>query len=238
MRAFRECRQAVKSMIAVSCLLLLTACAHKPPTIAHTHIGHAVTAFDGTPGEKGLFVIAEERARDALRHAEGAASADADLDGIKQQMQEVVEAYRGDEFGVKHAMDEAVKHIEFASTSQDASGNVRNAAEEIRVAADGILNRSDLILLLGNDVMGATSVDEGRLLAQQIRQLAEINVNCDASEQSGVVQVRKMIDEMIASEDPEYVTVDRWYLFHLVRLPDCDTCWAWRKWANSSNRGY
>lgn len=238
MRLSRACRHGLKVVTAGTCLLLMSACTHKPPTIAHTHIGHAVTAFDGTPEEKGLFVIAEERAREALTHSESAASADADLGEIKQNVLAVVEAYKGDDFGIKHAMDEAALHIEFAATSEDASANVRNAAVEIRAAANGVLNRSDLIMLLGNDVLTTASLEEGRLLAPEIRQLAETNVIGDGAGEFGVVQIRTMIDDMINAEDPEYVTVDRWYLFHLVRLPDCDTCWAWRKWATSSNRGY
>ena len=80
------------------CILAMTACAHKPPTIAHTHIGHAVTAFDGTPEEKGLFTVAEERALEALAHAAAASRENNDLDEIKEHVQAVVEAYRSEDF--------------------------------------------------------------------------------------------------------------------------------------------
>jgi hypothetical protein len=229
---------AIRAIAMATCLFAMTACAHKPPTIAHTHIGHAVTAFDGTPGEKGLFTIAEERASQALAHAEAAVADRAALGTVKMEVRNVVDIYAADDFGIKSAMDEAARHIEFAATSADASANVRQKAGEIRAAANGILSRSDLIILLGNDVLATDSADEAKLLASEIHTLANTNVNGGANGEYGVAQIRDMIDLMIESEDPAYVTVDRWYLFHLVRLPDCDTCWAWRKWANSSNRGY
>ena len=57
------------TILAAMCISLAGGCAHKPPTIAHTHIGHAITGFEGTPGDKGLFVVAEERAKEAQRLA-------------------------------------------------------------------------------------------------------------------------------------------------------------------------
>ncbi len=227
-----------KPLLAVILMLAMTACTHKPPTIAHTHIGHAITAFDGTPGEKGLFTVAEERAIEAVTQAEAAAREGNDLGEIKIYVQAVVEAYGSEDFGIKQAMNEAARHIEFAATSEDASSNVQRAAREVRTAADDVLNRCDLVILLGNDVLNTLSLNEGQLLAQKIRDLARINVDGGSAGEYGVKQIRTLIDEMIDAEDPAYVTVDRWYLFHLVRLPNCDTCWAWKKWANSSNRGY
>ena len=38
-------------------------------------------------------------------------------------------------------------------------------------------------------------------------------------------KLREMLDAIIRNEVPPYTPVDRWYLFHLVRLPDCDNCW-------------
>jgi hypothetical protein len=232
------CGRGLKAILIGAALVVSTGCAHKPPTIAHTHIGHAVTAFDGTPEEKGLFTVAEQRASTALREAESATNENNNLNDIQRHVRVVVETYGGEDFGIKQAMDEAANHIEFAATSADASANVKRAAGEVRTAANGILSRSDLITLLGNDVLTTDSFEEAQVLSGKIRQLAETNVNGGEQGEYGVTQIRKMIDDMINAEDPTYVTVDRWYLFHLVRLPDCDTCWAWRKWANSSNRGY
>lgn len=217
--------------------MLGSACSHQPPTIAHTHIGHAITAFDGTPEEQGLFTIAEDRAEEALIHARAAVSDNADLSQIKSRIDQVLAATGREDFGLRRTLDEAANHITYASTVDDATMNVRSTAPRIREMSDSILERCELIALLGRDIATTSSIDEARLLAEQIRMLAEANVRGD-DDGPGVEQIRQVLDDMVENEDPAYVTVDRWYLFHLVRLPNCDTCWAWRKWANSSNRGY
>lgn len=226
-----------RSVLIVSAVFQVTACVHVPPTIAHTHVGHAITAFDGTPNEKGLFAVAEDRADDALQHAEVAIRDTNSINDIKTQINAVVTATGVDNFGLKLALDESAKHIEFAGSVEDASANVRSFAPEFRTAVDSVLDRCDLVVLLGNDVAKAASLQEARVLAQQIHKLASVNVYGDGND-PGITQLRKMLDRMVENEDPPYVTVDRWYLFHLVRLPNCENCWAWRKWANSSNRGY
>ncbi len=238
MNVQHQFHRGIKLLFIGVCMVACAACSHQSPTIAHTHIGHAITAFDGTPGEKSLFAVAEERAQDALTGAEAAARANQDLSTIKRQIEVVVDATRGDGYGLKHALFESVKHINFAANAEDASDNVKRGAQRFEAAADGVLNRCDLISLLANDVLVTNSLDEGRVLAGQINQLAATNLGASNSAEVGVVQLRALLDDMINSEDPKYETVDRWYLFHLVRLPNCNSCWAWRKWANSSNRGY
>jgi len=230
-------------LLAVSCVLM-TACAHVPPTIAHTHIGHAITGFDGAPEEKGLFTVAEERAQEIVKHADAASRETNDLNSLKQHVQTVIDKTNSDEYGLRHSLEHAVRHIDFAANSVDASANVKQAAPEIAAAAGEVLKRCDLIALLGSDVLATESLNEGQLLTEQIRQLAQTNLSGGVAAdgagatENGVIQVRARLDRMIDSENPPYVTVDRWYLFHLVRLPNCDSCWAWRKWANASNRGY
>ena len=224
------------SLLAVA-LSGAAACSHQAPTIAHTHIGHAMTAFQGAPQEKSLFAVAEERAQEAATQAAAAAEA-RDLTTVKVRVAETVRLSGGEDYGLKQALYESVKHLNFAATSDDASANVQRSAGTFEAAASDVLNRCDLIALLASDVVATDSIDEAKLIAEQIRTLAAANLDGGASNDVGVVQLRTMIEDMIAREDPPYETVDRWYLFHLVRLPDCETCWAWRKWANPSNRGY
>jgi hypothetical protein len=51
------------------------------------------------------------------------------------------------------------------------------------------------------------------------------------------MQLRKELDAMIARENPPYVTVDQWYLFNLVRLPNGR--WVFDKFGRGGNiEGY
>lgn len=227
-------------MVGIS---LLGACTHKPPTIAHTHIGHGITGFDGTPGEKGLFVVAEQRGNEVLQAAEQAAAPGRSLAEKQVAIRSLLALTVSEDYGLRKALAEAESHITYAAGSDDASANIRQGAAEFSRNVDIVLKRSDLVALLANDVIGSSDPSEADLLIEQIHKLARENVEgvkaSDGSiESPGIIQLRTQLDAMIAAEDPAYQPVDRWYLFHLVRLPNCDNCWAWRKWADSSNRGY
>ena len=50
------------------------------------------------------------------------------------------------------------------------------------------------------------------------------------------MQLREQVDALIGGETPPYVTVDRWYLFNLIRVPDGG--WAWPKGGRSGSGGY
>ena len=49
-------------LIALMALAACGGCVSRPPTIAHVHIGHALTGVHVTPNHEGYFVQAEERA--------------------------------------------------------------------------------------------------------------------------------------------------------------------------------
>ena len=76
-------------------------CVTRPPTIAHVHIGHALTAVHVTPGHKGYILVAEQRADLVLAAIKSAGQA-SDLDGLKAQVALAVnENDNQDCFGVK-----------------------------------------------------------------------------------------------------------------------------------------
>ena len=55
-------------------------------------------------------------------------------------------------------------------------------------------------------------------------------------EEYGMKQLRRDLDAMIAAEDPAYQTVDRWYLFNLIRLPS--GTWMFRRSKSGQSQGY
>jgi hypothetical protein len=215
---------------ALSCLAGLSACIVHPPTIAHVHIGHAVTAVHVTPGHEGYLSVAELRAKEAYDSAKSA-NADADLLQLKVHIAAAVTATDSqDNFGVRQSVTMAANHISFAATSADASANVIQFAPTFATDTAAVVERCNYIGLLGKDVASSASLNEASVLAQEILNLARANVEGEVSKgdaaagsapsKYGVVQLRAEVQAMIARENPPYRTVDQWYLFNLVRLPN------------------
>src|SRR5688572_24542919 len=50
----------------------LFGCAHQQPLISHAHVGHGLTHWQDTPGNKGLFTVAREEIDIARRETEAA----------------------------------------------------------------------------------------------------------------------------------------------------------------------
>jgi hypothetical protein len=217
---------------SVECLLIAWGCGGctaRPPTIAHVHIGHAITGVRVTPHHDGYIVVAERQAKVVYELSTQAASTE-DLATIKADIAAAVKANESDpDFGVKHAIVMAAKHITFAATSDDASANVQRSAPVFAAHVPRVVERCDLITLLGSDVATSQSVAEAAVSVAQIRKLAQANISgegsaaegkiSDAPNEYGLVQLRKELEAMIAREQPPYRTVDQWYLFNLVRLP-------------------
>lgn len=233
------------SVIFVAFLIVETGCALKRPTIAHTHIGHALTGWIDTPGKEGLFVVAEKKARAAMEAAKSAASESKDMARIKQHVKDVITATNPPQpssegsaivYGVKQALTGAIGHMTYAATSDDATANVRKFAPRFESDAGAVLDRCDLITALSQDVVNSRSVEETRLLTGEVYKLTRSNlfgadvdgdgkVGANPAE-FGLKQLRQETEAMLAREDPPYATVSRWYLFNLIRLPDGR--WLWR----------
>jgi hypothetical protein len=211
--------------LALFAVLSASGCVTRPPTIAHVHVGHALTGVHVTPGQAGYLLVAEERAV-AVR----------DLATVSD-----------DSFGLRHSIVQASNHITFAATSDDASANIRASAPQFARDIVRVVERCELIGLLGKDVAATTSVQEGQTLAAEIAKLAQQNIDGEDADGDGLVggkpaeygmkQLRTRLSEMIAREDPPYRTVDQTYLFNLVRLPNGK--WVFDKFKRGGNiEGY
>jgi hypothetical protein len=230
-------------MLLMSCC---AGCVSRPPTIAHVHIGHALTAVQVTPNHEGYLVQAEERARQASDSARRAA-ASRDLVQVRKNVAAAVIASDSDEgFGVKQSVALAANHVAFAATSDDASANVQRSAPVFVASVSRVLERCELIRLLGDDVAESTSVEEALASVEQIRNLADANVSGDDADEDGQVgsapaeyglaQLRQELEGMVSRESPPYGVVDRWYLFNLVKLPSGK--WIFDRFGRGSTGGY
>jgi hypothetical protein len=202
----------------------------RPPTIAHVHLGHALTAVHVTPNRDGYLIVAQARAQEAHSSAQQAADKSTPLDQMKASIALAVAAVSSDEnFGLKQSLVLASNHVSFAATSEDASANVRQAAPLFSQDIARIVERCELVTLLGKDVAASQSKEEAAILVEEISKLTLANIEGDDADQDGksgstpaeygVKQLRQEFDVMIGREDPPYRTVDQWYLFNLVRLP-------------------
>ncbi len=218
-------------------ILISTGCSSQMPTIAHAHIGHTLTGWVDTPGKTGLFVAAEKLARTAMDTAESATKQPMDPDRIKQSIHKAVQASNsakgpdeeGGQYGVKQALANAIDHVTYAATSDDATDNIRQFAGKFQQTAGDVLDRCDLIAALGSDIQGSQSTEEIVLLTREIANLTRANLfgedsNGDgrigsAPGEYGLRQLRDQIEQMLEREDPPYTTVKSWYLFNMIRLP-------------------
>jgi hypothetical protein len=211
------------------------------------HIGHAITGVHVTPNKEGYIVSAERRAKQALDYATTAASSH-DLDEIKRNIALAEHATDSkDDFGVRESIVMAVNHVTFAATSDDATLNVQKSAPQFASDSTRVIERCDLIVLLSKDVQNSKTVEEAAVSVTEIAKLAQANVSGDDSNGDGVVgsapseygllQLRKELESIVAHERPPYVTVDQWYLFNLVRLPNGK--WVFDKFGRGGNiEGY
>lgn len=210
------------------------------PTIAHVHIGHALTGWFDTPNKVGLLVTAEQEATIAAANAELMieAATRGDLGAIKRFLTNIGNALdpetypvgNGKGYGLRKATNAAMSHLKFAGDSADASNNVLRSVARTSIVANSALEKCDEALIL---VEEALQIDDLEILAELGRELRDMTndiaggpskANPDAY---GLFEFRSDIEAMVDREDPPYTTVESFYLFNLIRLPDGG--WAFAK---------
>jgi len=233
--------------VIVAASFFASACTSQAPTIAHVHIGHAITGHATTPNQEGFFQLAEEQAVAAVAIVDGFNTASPSPAALNRQLESLWASLQfGDKFGFNQALQEAANHMVYAANSDDATANIRSGAKEFEDAIQGILVRTDLIELYINEAKNNSSAEETAQYAMEIATLVRTNLNGedidangrigDTPDEYGIRQLRSDIDVMIAAENPPYRTVDRWFLFNLIRMPSGD--WIFRRNKSGTSTGY
>src|SRR5262245_66012911 len=97
----------MKAVVKLSFVLLALAASgwvSRPPTVAHVHLGHALTGVHVTPGQEGYLLVAEERAASIHDLARKATQA-SEITQLKSDIAAAVKATNSDdEFGLKHSL--------------------------------------------------------------------------------------------------------------------------------------
>ena len=203
------------------------------PTISHIHIGHALTGWIDTPNKVGLLVTAEQEATIASANAEllVEAAGRGDLGQAKKYLTnlghalnpEVYPQGNGKGYGLRKSTEGAISHLRFASESADASNNVLRTVAKTSIVATSALDKIDELQVLLE--AGAESEEAAVLveLGKEMQSLAsDIAGGPGKSDPNayGLFEFRTDIEDMVAREDPPYSSVESFYLFNLIRLPD------------------
>ena len=242
-------RNSLPIASAVFALLCLghTACTSTTPSIAHVHVGHAITGAHDTPAKEGYFVLAESRAQQALQLAQSAAAPSQSYTQIADRLTAVnQEVNLRSDYALSAALKEAASHITFAAESNDASENVKRSARAFEEAIQGVVFRTNLINLYSQDARISTTDAEAAQLAEEVRKLSVANIEGEDLDGDGFIgnqtreygmrQLRRDLDALVTRENPPYTTVDRWYLFNLIRMPSGD--WLFRRRDSGNSQGY
>ena len=148
---------------------------------AHVHIGHVMDGWNDTPDGQGLLPAAIAEARIAAQHASFAAKDPSNLDAMKLHAAHVLHAVDPEQiaggpglgYGVKKAAAGAAGHIEFAATSDGASGAVMTHSEHVATSARNTVARVDEIVALAKKIEMASSASAASGLVAELNTLAE-----------------------------------------------------------------
>lgn len=206
--------------------LVLPACVSiQLPTIAHSHVGHALTAWTDTPGQKGLLEVARIEARVAAEHAAYAVEGARNIASVKLHVGHVLHAVDpkllaegpGTGYGLTRALQGGSEHLGYAREVRDASANLRAGLPPLIAELEALRRESQLMAVLARDAR--QSADDAHVvtyaqdLAQRCSRLA-----------AGLEQTQQRLDALLAAEQPPYRPIARRYLFGVIRLPSGD--WA------------
>jgi len=219
------------------------------PSIAHVHIGHAITGWPLAPGKQGLLVAAEVSSVVASTNAdlmlESARAGD--LGGARRALRAVVAAVDptlldADDvggYGLRRATAEAVTHLKLASEVPDASANVRRTVARGNVRAARIVDRADELVAFMDAGLRTEDIGEMEVIAEEIALvLRQIAGGPELANAYGLFEFREDIEAMVEREDPAYQVVDEWFLFNLVKLPDGEWGFASRRSRGVAGAGY
>jgi hypothetical protein len=203
------------------------------PSIAHVHVGHVITAWPDTPGNRGLLELTLADAAVAAEHAAYAVEGAGDLRAVRLHLGHVLHVVDpvlepigpGSGYGLLRALKGAAEHLEYAAEVPDASANLRGGARTVAAGLRPLLGEVQAIAALAEE--GRRSPDAGHALAfaHEVRERAERLAG-------QLQQQRQRLTSVLQAEDPPYRTVPRRFLFGIIRLPSGQ--WVFDKAADAT----
>lgn len=189
------------------------------PSMAHVHVGHAVTAWPDTPARKGLFDVAQQDARILAEHAGYAVAGARDLAEVKLHLGHVLHALDpaleplgpGTGYGLMKALDGAANHLEFAREVKDASANLQTGLPPLVETLRQLRAQSEVLAALARDARQSRDSAQVVAYAEELRHRGSRLV-------AQLDDTRARLDRLLAAEVPTYQAVAQRYLFGVIRL--------------------
>lgn len=232
---------------------LLAGCGRALPLISHAHVGHALTTWRDTPGEQGLFMVAEQEITIAWQQAQVARQTSATV--ARKHVAGVIHALDPEHqatgpglgYGGIRALTGAANHLQFASTSDDASGNIARGAEAFAKQAAVVIENLKLAIDVASLAQKSSDAEISGLTAEIERIIdrslngADVDGNGsigNTAEEIGLKQMRQQLVLMLSHENPPYHPIGRRYLLGLVKLPNGRWVYSFERSGGASYSGY
>ncbi|MEM7280616.1 MAG: hypothetical protein AAF438_03130 [Pseudomonadota bacterium] len=211
---------------------LLIGCVQTQPLMSHAHVGHALTGWHDTPGQKGLFLVAEEELAIAVVESRSAWQSVRDAKARVQHLENALNALNPDlqpvgtgaGYGAIRALEGAIDHMEFAASSDDASDNFVASVIGISGFGDRVLERLKQAQNLAAQAIKHEQPSDH--LTREVYAMIKSayrgeDTDGDGRIDGGVLMLRDHLQAMLDREqNPRYEPVSRRYVLGLIRLPN------------------
>lgn len=193
------------------------------PSVAHVHVGHAITSWTDTPGNRGLFDVAQAEAAVAAEHAGYAVEGARDPAAVRLHLGHVLHAADpakepagpGTGYGLLRAIEGCVAHLGYANEVRDAGANLRAGLPKVLAVLQPLQHEARAVAALAAEGRRSTDVAQAAAFAQEVRQRSEHLL-------VRLALARQQLASVLAAEQPPYRTLPRRFLFGLFRLPSGD----------------
>lgn len=148
----------------------------------HAHLGYVATAFNETPGGRGLLPTAVAEAEVVRQHVQLAGEDSTAIEGIKRHVGHVLHAIDpslvrsgpGNGYGLRQAAAGVLLHIQLAAEAEEVSDNVTTHATHVTSCVSDAISRTDAILELSREIQETNSA------ARVIELLAQLDAQSSA----------------------------------------------------------
>ena len=228
------------SVLTILAISGLAGCTTHQPLISHAHVGHALTTWHDTPGQRGLMDVAagdldvaEREARLACSNPLAGPSHRHAANVVNALVPEAQPVGPASGYGAVRALMGTIEHLEYAATSADASLNMVAAVAELTVHGEAVHARLEVATELAQSMLSVTAAEFAAhcdRLQEELRVALHGGVVGPRDSGFSTIGFNALHTALLAAldreQDPAYEPVPRRYVLGLVRLPTGE--WQYR----------